>query len=278
MTRAGATAWTTSARQGNAGSDRRVVRDAAGAGAGIAATFNTPLGGVLFALEILLPEVSNRTHLPVVVATGAATLIGRILIGPGPAFSVPEILFPLTHTFSFQEGLAFVILGVLCGVASWAFIRLLVVMEDNYPRLPGNAYTQNVVGMAVIGLMMIGLIRVFGHGKVGVWANTFRGALLRKRKRGSLPSPSDPRLVTPALLPGDGRGMMGGPDLRNRGEGDDQSQHDAGRQRMVQGGKAEDPWRGRHRQAHDQRHPLLPLGELHERSDRHHGDHDSADP
>ena len=99
------------------------------------------------------------------------------------------------------------ILGVLCGVASWAFIRLLVVMEDNYPRLPGNAYTQNVVGMAVIGLMMIGLIRVFGHGKVGVWANTFRGALLRKRKRGSLPSPSDPRLVTPALLPGDGRGM-----------------------------------------------------------------------
>jgi Voltage gated chloride channel len=169
-------------------------------------------------------------------------LIGRILIGPDPTFSVPEILFPLTHTFSFQEGLAFVILGALCGVASWAFIRLLVVMEDNYPRLPGNAYTQNVVGMAVIGLMMIGLTRVFGHGKVRVvWANTFRGALLRKRKRGSLPSPSDPRLVTPALLPGDGRGMMGGPDLRNRGEGDDQSQHDAGRQRMVQGGKAEGP-------------------------------------
>ena len=48
----------------------------AGAGAGIAATFNTPLGGVLFAIEILLPEVSNRTFLPVVVATGAATLLG----------------------------------------------------------------------------------------------------------------------------------------------------------------------------------------------------------
>jgi CIC family chloride channel protein len=64
---------------------QKITLLAAGAGAGIAATFNTPLGGVLFALEILLPEVSNRTFLPVVVATGAATTIGRVLIGPEPA-------------------------------------------------------------------------------------------------------------------------------------------------------------------------------------------------
>jgi CIC family chloride channel protein len=66
---------------------------------------------VLFALEILLPEVSNRTFLPVVIATGAATLIGRMLIGPNPAFNVPEIQFPMAHSFSLQEGLAFVLLG-----------------------------------------------------------------------------------------------------------------------------------------------------------------------
>ena len=63
---------------------QKITLLAAGAGAGIAATFNTPLGGVLFALEILLPEVSNRTFLPVVVATGASTTIGRWLIGPIP--------------------------------------------------------------------------------------------------------------------------------------------------------------------------------------------------
>ncbi len=142
---------------------QKVTLLSAGAGAGIAATFNTPLGGVLFALEILLPEVSNRTFLPVVVATGAATLIGRILIGPDPAFIVPEIQFPLAQSFSFEEGLAFVNLGVLCGVASWAFIRLLVVMEDNFPRLPGGAYVQNVVGMAAVGIMMVVLTRAFGH-------------------------------------------------------------------------------------------------------------------
>jgi chloride channel protein, CIC family len=138
----------------------------AGAGAGIAATFNTPLGGVLFAIEILLPEVSNRTFLPVVIATGAATLIGRILIGPSPAFTVPEVFFPPATSFGVEEAIAFVCLGALCGVASWAFIRLLVFMEDGFPKIPGGIYTQNIIGMTLIGLMMLGLTHVFGHSYV----------------------------------------------------------------------------------------------------------------
>ncbi|HJZ19849.1 MAG TPA: chloride channel protein [Bradyrhizobium sp.] len=142
---------------------QKITLLSAGAGAGIAATFNTPLGGVLFALEILLPEVSNRTFLPVVVATGAATTIGRMLIGPDPAFVVPAIQSTLSLAPSLEEALAFVLLGILCGVASWAFIRLLVVMEDGFPKLPGNAYTQNIVGMAIIGLMMVVLTHLFGH-------------------------------------------------------------------------------------------------------------------
>jgi CIC family chloride channel protein len=142
---------------------QKITLLSAGAGAGIAATFNTPLGGVLFALEILLPEVSNRTFLPVVVATGAATSIGRIVIGPDPAFVVPTIQSSLSPLIGFEEAIAFVLLGILCGVASWAFIRLLVIMEDWFPKLPGNVYTQNILGMATIGLMMIVLIHFFGH-------------------------------------------------------------------------------------------------------------------
>ena len=142
---------------------QKITLLSAGAGAGIAATFNTPLGGVLFALEILLPEVSNRTFLPVVVATGAATTIGRILIGPDPAFAVPDIQFSLSGSLAFSEAISFVLLGLLCGVAAWAFIRLLVIMEDGFPRLPGNDYTQNIAGMAAIGLMMVALQRAFGH-------------------------------------------------------------------------------------------------------------------
>ena len=142
---------------------QKITLLAAGAGAGIAATFNTPLGGVLFALEILLPEVSNRTFLPVVVSTGAATTIGRILIGPSPAFVVPGAQLSLSPIPGVQEAIAFVMLGLLCGFASWAFIRLLVAMEDGFPKLPGGAYVQNIIGMAVIGLMMIVLTHFFGH-------------------------------------------------------------------------------------------------------------------
>jgi CIC family chloride channel protein len=142
---------------------QKITLLSAGAGAGIAATFNTPLGGVLFALEILLPEVSNRTFLPVVVATGAATTIGRILIGPDPAFAVPDVQFSLAGVNAPAEILSFVVLGVLCGVAAWAFIRMLVFMEDGFPKLPGGEYVQNIVGMTIIGLMMVGLTRMFGQ-------------------------------------------------------------------------------------------------------------------
>ncbi len=160
---------------------QKITLLSAGAGAGIAATFNTPLGGVLFALEILLPEVSNRTFLPVVIATGAATTIGRILIGPNPAFAVADIQFSPGDSFGLEAAIAFVVLGALCGVASWAFIRLLVVMEDGFPKLPGNVYTQNVIGMAMIGVMMVALTRAFGHSYIdGVGYSVIQSILDQK--------------------------------------------------------------------------------------------------
>ena len=60
---------------------QRITLVAAGAGAGIAATFNTPIGGVMFAIELMMPEVSVDTFLPVALATGTATFIGRLFFG-----------------------------------------------------------------------------------------------------------------------------------------------------------------------------------------------------
>src|SRR5580698_6405439 len=70
---------------------QRIILVAAGAGAGIASTFNTPIGGVMFAIELMMPEVSVRTFLPVALATGTATFVGNWFLGPQPAFIVPTL-------------------------------------------------------------------------------------------------------------------------------------------------------------------------------------------
>ena len=71
---------------------QRIALVAAGAGAGIAATFNTPIGGVMFAIELMMPEVSVETFLPVAIATGTATTLWAAgFSGDTPAFHVPPL-------------------------------------------------------------------------------------------------------------------------------------------------------------------------------------------
>ena len=72
---------------------QRITLVAAGAGAGIAATFNTPIGGVMFAIELMLPELSARTFLPVALATGTATYHRPAFPRHRPAFSVPQAFY-----------------------------------------------------------------------------------------------------------------------------------------------------------------------------------------
>src|ERR1700757_965562 len=101
----------------------RIILVAAGAGGGIAATFNTPIGGVLFAIELMMPEVSVRTFLPVALATGTATFIGSLFFGSDPAFRMPGLTSMLHHPTSFGALLLFALLGVVTGLAATAFIK-----------------------------------------------------------------------------------------------------------------------------------------------------------
>ena len=142
---------------------QRITLIAAGAGGGIAATFNTPLGGVMFAIELMLPELSVRTFLPVVLSTATASYIGRTTLGMTPAFVIPAPQAVSAGALDFYNVAAMSALGVACGLTAWLFIRLQSVTETAFERLTGNHYLRHATGMLFVGLMLFGFQHTYGH-------------------------------------------------------------------------------------------------------------------
>ncbi|MEO8758377.1 MAG: chloride channel protein [Devosia sp.] len=141
---------------------QRIALVAAGAGAGIAATFNTPIGGVMFAIELMLPEVSVSTFLPVAIATGAATFVGRWFLGSSPAFVVPPIQALSIDANAIILLILYAALGAVTGVAAAGFIRGLHLIEDWFEKIPGR-YTRHIIGMLILGITMYVLFVTLGQ-------------------------------------------------------------------------------------------------------------------
>jgi chloride channel protein, CIC family len=141
---------------------QRITLVAAGAGGGIAATFNTPIGGVLFAIELMMPEVSVATFLPTAIATGTATFVGRLFFGNAPAFIVPAVNPLPVDAATGLTLLLYAFLGVVVGLAATGFIRGLHFFEDIFDKI-GNVYLRHVLGMLLVGLLITALFRNFGH-------------------------------------------------------------------------------------------------------------------
>ena len=141
----------------------RITLVAAGAGAGIAATFNAPLGGILFAVELLLVSVNARNLLVVATTTVVATYISNLLLGTYPSFYIPSLERLEFHLLQPAALMPFFVLGGLMGLLSVAFIRGLYGAEDLFDAMPGNYYTRHMLGMLCVGLLMYALLHRAGH-------------------------------------------------------------------------------------------------------------------
>jgi chloride channel protein, CIC family len=143
---------------------QRITLIAAGAGAGIAATFNTPVGGVLFAAEVILHEVSARTLVPVTIATVTASYIGRLIFGDHPAFLIPPLQIGAPQATDMFVLLFYPGLGVLLALISLVYIHSIYLFEDFFDRrVPGNYYTRHLLGMLCVGIILYVTLRTTGH-------------------------------------------------------------------------------------------------------------------
>jgi CIC family chloride channel protein len=141
----------------------RITLIAAGAGAGIAATFNAPLGGVAFALELLLISINARTLLLVAIASVVAILISHQLLGTQPSFYIPALEVPDFSSYPPLALAQFLLMGGLMGLLSVVFIRGLYWMEDVFDAIPGNYYSRHALGMLCVGVMIYLLYRFAGQ-------------------------------------------------------------------------------------------------------------------
>jgi chloride channel protein, CIC family len=137
---------------------QRAILIAAGGGAGIAATFNTPIGGIVFAIELLLPVTNPFSLLCVSLSCVTATLIGRSFFGAFPSFNVPALALAVGPGVPRAVFPCFILFGLLMGLVAWVLSRAIYWFEDLFDAMPGNYYTRHISGMLLVGLIFYGFM------------------------------------------------------------------------------------------------------------------------
>ena len=131
-----------------------------GAAAGIAATFNAPIAGSMFALEIILGDFGVATFSPIVISSVTATAVSRHFLGDTPAFIVPA--YELVSAWEFP---LYLTLGLFCALVAVAFVRTLYKTEDFFDGLKfPPEYLKAVLGGLVLGLMGLVFPEILGVG------------------------------------------------------------------------------------------------------------------
>jgi chloride channel protein, CIC family len=128
--------------------DERKTLLAAGAAAGMAATFGSPISAVLLAIELLVFEYSPRSLIPISIASAVATGIRMAIVGSAPVFAVPEIAAPGSAAL-----VAYTLIGAITGVFAVVVTGILFAVEDGFDHLPIHWMWWPALGAVVVGVV-----------------------------------------------------------------------------------------------------------------------------
>ncbi len=130
-----------------------------GVASAVAASFNAPIAGVFFALEVVVGSYALAAFAPVVIASVTGTVIARIHVGDFPAFIVPEF-----GIVSFLEFPAFIMLGLVSAAVAGIFMWSTMVAEDMVKRAPAPPWSRPMIGGFAVGVIAIFFPQVLGVG------------------------------------------------------------------------------------------------------------------
>lgn len=130
-----------------------------GAAAGIAATFNAPIAGAFFALEVIIGNFALLSFSPIIISSVFATAVSRAFLGDYPAFNVP--LYSLVSVWEIP---LYMILGIITGLIAVSFTTLVYKTEDIFNKIRTPEYLKNSIGGLLIGIIIIFYPNVFGVG------------------------------------------------------------------------------------------------------------------
>ena len=137
---------------------KRTLLIGCGAAAAISSIFGAPIGGVIFAIEVILMEISTASFIPLLIATVTGSLTSMVLIGKDSAFN-----FKLTDSFQASHMPYYLLLGIACGLVSLYFSQAVRKTESLMEGLESQAL-RILYGGAILGIMVFFLPPIYGEG------------------------------------------------------------------------------------------------------------------